>query len=369
MAEQASIPFQLRRLGVIMEPEPGNPHEAEGVLNPAVARGRDGQLYLLPRLVGRGNFSRIGVACVQFDASGDPVGVERLGVALEPAADYERNGCEDPRITFFAPLDLYVMAYTAFSDRGPRVALAVSADLFRWERLGLVRFAPHDDLDFGDVANKDALPFPVLVPSPSGRPALALIHRPLFPGSEPVAIAGRPAPRRVDLPHESLWISFCDYAPKIDGFTQLTQFQEHHRLASPVAPWERVKVGGGAPPVLVEGGWLVIYHGVSGEAADMGRPRTLRYSAGALILDRHDPSVIRYRSPEPILAPQTQAERSGVATNVVFPTGADQRLDLGRPDRIDVYYGMADSRIGVARLDLPGTLPPDAVADPHEGRV
>ena len=114
-------------------------HEVEGVLNPAVARGRDGQLYLLPRLVGRGNRSRIGIARVRFDASGDPAGVERLGIALEPAADYERNGCEDPRVTFFAPLDRYVMTYTAFSDRGPRVALAVSADLFRWERLGLVR--------------------------------------------------------------------------------------------------------------------------------------------------------------------------------------------------------------------------------------
>jgi len=352
-----------------MEPDPGNPHEVEGVLNPAVARGRDGQLYLLPRLVGRGNRSRIGIARVRFDASGDPAGVERLGIALEPAADYERNGCEDPRVVFFAPLDRYVMTYTAFSDRGPRVALAVSADLFRWERLGLVQFTPQGNVDFGDVANKDALPFPVRVPSPSGRPALALIHRPLFPGSEPAAIAGRPAPRRVDLPHESLWISYCDLAAKMDGLTQLIHFEEHHRLASPAAPWERVKVGGGAPPLLVDGGWLVIYHGVSGEAAGTGRPRSLQYSAGALILDRHDPRGIRYRSPEPILAPQTQAERQGVADNVVFPTGMDQRVDLGRPDRVDVYYGMADSRIGVARLDLPAALPPDAVADPHEGRV
>jgi len=352
-----------------MESEPGNPFEVEGVLNPAVARGRDGHLYLLPRLVGRGNCSRIGIARVRFDGSGDPVGVERLGIALEPTADYERNGCEDPRVVFFAPLDRYVMTYTAFSDRGPRVALAVSADLFHWERLGLVRFTPQDNVDFGDVSNKDALPFPVHVPSPSGRAALALIHRPLFPGSEPAAIAAGPTPRRVDLPHESLWISFCDLAVKEDGLTHLAHFQEHHRLASPVAAWERVKVGGGAPPVLVDGGWLVIYHGVSGDTGETGLPRSLRYAAGALILDEHDPSMIRYRSPEPILLPRTQAELSGVADNVVFPTGADQRLDLGQPDRIDVYYGMADSRIGAARLDVPRTLPLDAVADPHGGRV
>ena len=43
----------------------------------------------------------------------------------------------------------------------------------------------------------------------------------------------------------------------------------------------------------------------------------------------------------------------GQIANVVFPTGIDRRDDLGMPDRLDVYYGMADSRIGVARLDLP----------------
>lgn len=76
--------FQLQRLGIVMEPEPGNPHEIEGVLNPGAARGPDGQLYLFPRLVARGNFSRIGVARVQFNDKGDPVGVERVGIALEP---------------------------------------------------------------------------------------------------------------------------------------------------------------------------------------------------------------------------------------------------------------------------------------------
>jgi len=41
-------------------------------------------------------------------------------------------------------------------------------------------------------------------------------------------------------------------------------------------------------------------------------------------------------------------------------TGIDRRDDLGLPDLIDVYYGMADSRIGVARLNLPDHLPPGA---------
>ena len=91
--------FALHRLGMLMEPEPGNPQEVEGVLNPAAARGPDGQLYLFPRLVAKGNYSRIGIARVQFNGAGDPVGVERLGIALEPEADYERRpaGCTRAR--------------------------------------------------------------------------------------------------------------------------------------------------------------------------------------------------------------------------------------------------------------------------------
>jgi hypothetical protein len=54
----------LQRLGMLMEPEPGNPQEIEGVLNPAAARGPDGELYLFPRLVAQGNYSRIGIARV-----------------------------------------------------------------------------------------------------------------------------------------------------------------------------------------------------------------------------------------------------------------------------------------------------------------
>jgi hypothetical protein len=83
--------FKVQRLGKVMEPEPGNLQEIEGVLNPAAARGADGELYIVPRPVRRGNCSHIGVPRVRFNEAGDPVGVERLGVALEPEADYERR--------------------------------------------------------------------------------------------------------------------------------------------------------------------------------------------------------------------------------------------------------------------------------------
>jgi len=81
----SSWSWDLCRLGILMETDPADPREAEGVLNPAAARGPDGHLYLLPRLVAAGNYSRSGLARVVFDRRGDPVGVVRHGVVLSPA--------------------------------------------------------------------------------------------------------------------------------------------------------------------------------------------------------------------------------------------------------------------------------------------
>jgi predicted GH43/DUF377 family glycosyl hydrolase len=136
-----------------------------------------------------------------------------------------------------------------------------------------------------------------------------------------------------------------------------------------VSPWERLKIGGGTPPILTRHGWLIVYHGVSevDGLADTGRQ--LRYSAGVMVLSREHPQMIHFRSAQPVLAPELPQERSGTVANVVFPTGIDRRDDLGMPDRFDVYYGMADDRIGVARLDLPEALPPGGLAHSPGARV
>ncbi|MBV8084200.1 MAG: glycosidase [Chloroflexi bacterium] len=351
-------PFEMRRLGVVMEPARDDPNEAEGVLNPAAARGPDGHLYLFPRLVGMGNYSRIGIARVIFDGSGDPRGVERLGIALEPAENYEKNpatggGCEDPRVSFIRPLGCYVMAYTAYGPDGPRIALAASDDLTRWDRLGLVEFGETAPVNFNNIYNKDGVLFPELVLGPDDQPSVGLIHRPLFPGSQPHEVIEHedPETRKPRLHHESIWISYCR---KPDAPLDLCHMEEHHRLMSPRYSWERIKVGAGSPPLLTEHGWLLLYHGVSGRLDDA--KQRLRYSAGALVLDRQHPDHIHYRSRQPVLVPDAD-EREGLVPNVVFPTAVDQRTDIGRPDRVDVYYGMADDRIGVATLTIPAELP------------
>ena len=366
--------FMTQRLGMLMEPEPGNPHELEGVLNPAAIRGPDGQLYLFPRMVAKGNYSRIGIARVRFNEAGDPAGVERLGIALEPEADFERRpdgggGCEDPRITFVEPLQRYMITYTAFSSQGPRIALAQSADLFHWQRVGLATFGRYHGTEIGDVDDKDASLFPVAIPNPSGHPELAMLHRPLFAGTRPEEIVRHPKSRDVDLDRESIWISYCPMTMVASEPYHFGHFACHHRLATPVSPWERLKIGGGTPPVLTRHGWLIVYHGVSEMGQVSKGTHPLCYSAGVMVLSKEHPQLVRYRSTEPVLTPSLPQERYGTVANVVFPTGIDRRDDLGTPDRFDIYYGMADNRIGVARLDLPEVLPPGRVADAPEAKV
>ncbi len=360
--------FQLNRVCVLMQPEPGNPQEVEGVLNPATARGPDGELYLFPRLVAEGNYSRIGIARVLFNKAGDPYGVDRLGIALEPEADYELiphggGGCEDPRITFVEPLQHYVMTYTALSPIGPRIAFAMSADLLHWERIGLATFEPYQGIDFVHVDNKDATIFPVAIPNHAGKLQLAMLHRPLFPGSRPEEKTSETHGRMMDREHESIWISYCpmppdDLKPHLPGL-----FNSHQRLASPVSSWENLKIGGGTPPIMTKHGWMIIYHGVHEEMKPDQEKNSLCYSAGLMILSVKHPQFIRYRSMEPILSPMLHEERHGTVPDVVFPTGIDRRDDIGQPDRFDVYYGMADQSIGVARLNLPDAPPFGALAD------
>ena len=155
-------------------------------------RARDGQLYLFPRLVARGNYSRIGIARVLFDAAGEPRDVERMGIALEPEADYEFSanggGCEDPRITYVEPLRQYVMTYTALSRHGPRIAIAVSDDLFHWRRLGLATFHPFPGLPFEEVDDKDASIFPT-----DSRPIGSARHR----ACASSAVSGDPTGREI----------------------------------------------------------------------------------------------------------------------------------------------------------------------------
>jgi len=302
--------------------------------------------------VAEGNYSRIGKARVVF-RNGNPVGVERLGVAFEPEESWERNartaGTEDPRITFLDELGLYLLAYSAYGPLGPRIALASSPDLERWERLGPVSFAyePHLRADLNLYPNKDAVLFPERVRAPNGAPAFAMLHRPMWDLSWLGVRAEPSLPAGLEDERPGIWVSFAGAEAIVRDVRALTRWDQHRLVALPEYGWEALRIGAGTAPLRTGDGWLVLHHGVSGRLVPgEDLQPAVNYAAGAMLLDLDDVSRVVARSTIPLLEPKTDEEREGIVPNVVFPTAVDPRPD----GTADVYYGMADSRIGAARL-------------------
>ena len=103
--------------------------------------------------------------------------------------------------------------------------------------------------------------------------------------------------------------------------------------------WESVKIGGGAAPIEIDEGWLLFYHGVTGTC------NGFVYSIGGAILDRDEPSKVLYRCGSFLLTPEMWYEERGFVPNVCFPCATLQDKDTGR---IAIYYGCADSYVGLA---------------------
>lgn len=222
--------------------------------------------------------------------------------ALAAATPYEAFGVEDARIT--AIDGTYWINYTAVSSLGIATGLASTRDWVTFERHGII-FPPN---------NRDVTIFPERV---GGR--YVALHRPM-PGM---------------IGSTSVWLA---------SSPDLRAWGDHRIVAEPRAGmWDDVKIGGGAVPVRVRhagrDAWLAVYHGVTGE------PHT--YALGALLLDGDDPSRVLGRSREPILAPETEYERSGFFAHVVFTCGLVEEGGMLR-----VYYGAADGVTAMADLPL-----------------
>ena len=283
---------KLSRCGTnpVITPDKGGDWEVGGTFNPGAAAA-DGVIHLLYRAVDRQGTSRLGYA---RSVDGGDISNRSAVPVLEPSANWEEFGCEDPRITYLN--DRFYVTYTAYSQRGPRIALASTEDFSRFKKHGIV--GP-------DLNDKDCVLFPELI---DGK--IALLHR-------------------------------------VDGKIQIAYFEDLEALENsrrywnvylrdleavevirPRFYWERRKVGAGPPPIRTPKGWLVIYHGVSAERI---------YRVGALLLDLDNPKEVIARTREPILQPEADFETSGVVPNVVFPDGA-----VVHGGELFVYYGGAD---------------------------
>jgi predicted GH43/DUF377 family glycosyl hydrolase len=294
------------------------PYQANSVFNPAAARV-DGETVLLVRVEDMRGISQLHVARSAdgiTDWRFDPEPLLRADVDHDPE---ETWGCEDPRVTWLPEREEWVIAYTAYSRRGPLVSLATSRDFRTVHRLGPAM--PPED--------KDAALFPQRF---DGR--WAMIHR--------------PSPLRGGA---HMWIS---YSP------DLRHWGDHQLLleARAGAWWDANKIGLGPPPLQTTEGWLVLYHGVH---ATSDGPI---YRAGLALLDLDDPTRVLRRTDEWVFGPSAPYEVTGDVGRVVFPCG--WTLDEAT-DTLYLYYGAADTVIGVAAAQLADVLARVLVA-PAGGR-
>lgn len=112
-----------------------------------------------------------------------------------------------------------------------------------------------------------------------------------------------------------------------------------HVMTSGSLWWESLKIGAGPVPIETPEGWLLLYHGVRSTC------NGFNYSMGAALLDLDEPWRVRARLPHPILLPEAPYESTGLVPNVIFPCAALHDEPTGR---LAVYYGAADTHIGLA---------------------
>ena len=234
---------------------------------------------------------------VNFDINPDPL----FEPSAEPPYSTVTEQCIDYRIT---PLDgAYYIIHPGCGPWGTMGILSRTTDFKTRENLGIISLPD----------NRMPCLFPKKI---KGR--YVRIDRPY-----------RVAPNDF---HEmgNLWVS---YSP------DLLHWGDHQPLLKPgFSYWAGTKIGP-TPPVLTSEGWLVIIHGVSRSCAGH------RYSIGAMLLDADDPTQVIGLTRSAILSPAEPYEFNGIVPNVTFPAGFVIFPEL---DEIRVYYGCADTSIGLA---------------------
>ena len=119
--------------------------------------------------------------------------------------------------------------------------------------------------------------------------------------------------------NENLYLIYSDDLYTWNGGTAILK---------PQFPWEFVQIGNCGSPIELDEGWLLLTHGV-------GPVR--KYSIGAVLLDKNDPSKVLARSREPLVRPEP-TEREGYVPNVVYTCGA-----LRHNDQIILPYAVSDT--------------------------
>jgi predicted GH43/DUF377 family glycosyl hydrolase len=216
-----------------------------------------------------------------------------------PVTESQSNGIEDARFVKFEEdgPDTFYATYTAYSGK------AIRSELIQTHDFNAFRMMP---LKGPAARNKGMALFPRKI-----RGKYAMIGR---------------------QDNESLYLIYSD---------DLYSWGEGVALLKPKFPWEFVQIGNCGSPIELDQGWLLLTHGV-------GPVR--RYSIGAALLDKADPTKVLGRCAEPLLRPES-SERGGYVPNVVYTCGA-----LRHNDRIILPYAVSDTYCNFATVQISALL-------------
>jgi predicted GH43/DUF377 family glycosyl hydrolase len=303
--------------------------EEYATFNPA-AVVRNGKIHLLYRAedatgqmkIGH-HTSRIGLAestdGLRFTRRSAPV----LYPDKDAQAKYEwTGGVEDPRIVEMED-GTYVLTYTQWNRDIPRLAVATSRDLVAWRKHGPA---------FANAADGKYL----RTESKSG----AILSR--VEGSRLVAtkVNGK------------YWMYFG--VPDVliatsDNLIDWTPLEDRDGKAAKVLSprpgfFDSWLVEAGPPAIITEHGILVMYNAGNSERYGDSRLPARVYTGGQALYDRQNPVKLIARSDEPFIKPTEDYERTGqYVEGTTFVQGV-----VPFNGRWYLYYGTADSRVGVA---------------------
>lgn len=297
--------------------------------NPAAAV-HDGRVVLLYRAEDRSGegigqrTSRLGCAFsddgVHFRRLSEPVFYP--DVDSQTALEWP-GGVEDPRIVQ-TDEGLYVMFYTQWNRRQARLAVATSRDLLTWHKHGPA-FAKAHGGRFRDAFSKSASP---VTRVDGGRQTVARIDGRywMYWGEKFVNVA--------------VSDNLTDWTPLLGPDGELLRVLEPRD-----GYFDSELTECGPPAVVTDAGILLLYNGknAAGKRGD-GAYTPGAYCAGQALFDAADPTRLKGRLDKPFFVPEADFERSGQ-----YPAGTVFIEGLVLHDgRWFLYYGCADSRVGVA---------------------
>lgn len=306
--------------------------QSMATFNPA-AIVKDGKIHVLYRAeqdrhtdsIG-GHTSRIGLA-ISEDGN-DYVKAEEP--ILYPNNDDQKEfewtgGTEDPRIVESED-GTYILTYTQWNRKTPRLALATSKDLKNWTKHGPV-FQDFKDGKYHDMETKSGA---IITKLKDGKLVAAKINGKYY--------------MYFGVPH--IWLATS---------TDLINWEPVEDYAGNLAPvlnprpgyFDSWLVEAGAPPVLTEDGIVVLYNAGNSRNIGVKNLGNRVYTSGQAIFDVNEPWKLLDRTDKPYLKPELPFEKSGqYKDGTTFVEGL-----VYFQDKWYLYYGTADSMVGMATAE------------------